>query len=398
MEAKRHVLIIVQNTPIERDKRVQREIIALRDAGYNVSLICQSSTDHDRHLSLGGVQIYRYRLKVSGANVFSYFVEYICSFAKISALCLRIYLKHTYNIIHVCNPPDIFFPLGIIIKMLGGSFVFDQHDPTPEIYLSRFKKTIKLIYVLLKMLELFTLKTANAIFVTNESAKGKALLRTGGNNNHIYVVRNGPFITFSEPGEVNHKLKAGHKFLVCCVGAIAPQDGGDYLLKVASHLIVQCKRRDICFAIIGGGSMLQELKNAAAQMGMDQHIIFTGWIHEERTLRSYLATADVCVSPEPSSSCNDIMTFIKVLDYMCAAKPIVAFDLKETRYSADAAALYAKPNDIVDFAEKISYLLSNPTLRSKMGSYGKERVESVLAWERSKATMLKAFEKMCEHK
>jgi len=57
----------------------------------------------------------------------------------------------------------------------------------------------------------------------------------------------------------------------------------------------------------------------------------------------YLATADICVAPEPSNQYNDESTFVKIMEYMLAEKPVVAFDLPETRFSAEGAASYASP-------------------------------------------------------
>ena len=45
------------------------------------------------------------------------------------------------------------------------------------------------------------------------------------------------------------------------------------------------------------------------------------------------------------------------MEYMAYAKPIVSFDLKETRFSAGEAAIYAKPNEEAEFAKTIAQLM-----------------------------------------
>jgi len=50
-------------------------------------------------------------------------------------------------------------------------------------------------------------------------------------------------------------------------------------------------------------------------------------------VRRYLSTCDIGVEPAPANPLNVHSTFIKVMEYMAAAKPVVAFDLEETRYS-----------------------------------------------------------------
>ena len=76
---------------------------------------------------------------------------------------------------------------------------------------------------------------------------------------------------------------------------------------------------------------------------------------------------------------------------MALGKPVVAFDLAETRVSAQNAALYATPNLGEDFASKIETLLDDEELRLSMGAYGRRRVEDVLSWEYDKKNLLLAY-------
>ena len=89
---------------------------------------------------------------------------------------------------------------------------------------------------------------------------------------------------------------------------------------------------------------------------------------------------DICVDPDPSSPLNDVSTWIKIMEYMAYGKPIVSFDLKETRFSAQTAALFVPPNDEVAFAKAIMTLMDDPGLRQTMGQFGRRRVENDLQW------------------
>src|SRR5260370_22554067 len=77
---------------------------------------------------------------------------------------------------------------------------------------------------------------------------------------------------------------------------------------------------------------------------------------------------------------------------MAMGKPVVAFDLAETRFSAGDAALYAKPNVSEDFADKIEILLENEILRRTMGANGRRRIEEELSWDYAKEKLLRAYE------
>lgn len=58
-------------------------------------------------------------------------------------------------------------------------------------------------------------------------------------------------------------------------------------------------------------------------------------------LLAMLNTADVCVNPDRFNEMNDKSTMNKIMEYMALGKPIVQFDLKEGRYSAQDASLSA---------------------------------------------------------
>jgi glycosyltransferase involved in cell wall biosynthesis len=85
---------------------------------------------------------------------------------------------------------------------------------------------------------------------------------------------------------------------------------------------------------------------------------------------------------------------IKMMEYMTLGKPIVAFDLPEHRVTAAEAALYAYPNDELDFARQILVLMDDPELRRNLGQIGRERVENELAWPYQSIHLLDAYKSL----
>jgi glycosyltransferase involved in cell wall biosynthesis len=127
------------------------------------------------------------------------------------------------------------------------------------------------------------------------------------------------------------------------------------------------------------------------EMDLEEMVNFTGRIPDAQLLE-ILSTADVCVNPDKPCEMNDISTMIKIMEYMALAKPIVQFDLKEGRFSAKKAAVYAdNENQVADFAAKILWLIENPEERKRMGEFGRNRVEKELAWEYSVGNLLAAY-------
>src|SRR5260370_37222718 len=102
---------------------------------------------------------------------------------------------------------------------------------------------------------------------------------------------------------------------------------------------------------------------------------FTGRIPDGEMLEIF-STADVCVNPDKPCKMNDISTMIKITEYMALGKPIVQFDLKEGRFTAMEASLYADCQlGAKDFAEKILRLLCDGEARKQMGQFGRKRIE-----------------------
>ena len=131
----------------------------------------------------------------------------------------------------------------------------------------------------------------------------------------------------------------------------------------------------------------------ARELGVEDYVTFTGRV-PDRQLLAMLNTADICVNPDVASEMNDKSTMNKIMEYMALGKPIVQFDLTESRYSARDAALYAAKNDEIDFANRIVQLLDDPELRKKMGAFGRRRIEQELEWRYEVPKLLAAYESL----
>ena len=386
------VLILVENLSVPFDRRVWLEARALKENGFSVSVICPRFKGEKSFEKLEGVNIYRYSLAPATKGVFSYMLEF--SYCLIMTFLLSVYvsIRHGFDIIHACNPPDTFFIIGIFYKAFGKKFYYDQHDLCPEVYLSKYRENRKdFFYYMLLFLEYLTYKTADRVIVTNNSYRDNTISRGRVRPDKIFVVRTGPDKErFKNGSFAGDGLKAGRKFLVSYLGVMAPQDGVDFLLRAIDVLINQYNRRDVTFRIIGGGDSLDDLKDLKEDLRLGAEVIFTGRVPDEE-LFNYLAASDVCVAPDPKNPLNDKSTMNKILEYMAMAKPIVSFDLKESRYSAGEAALYAAPNDVKDFADKIVELLKDPEQRSRMGKIGYERLKGELTWDYNKKRLVNAY-------
>src|SRR4029077_2484041 len=155
--------------------------------------------------------------------------------------------------------------------------------------------------------------------------------------------------------------------------------------------IKKLPRHDIHFTCVGGGPGLPGLRKMVEQKDLRDFVTFTGRIPDAELLE-ILSTADVCVKPDKPCEMNNISTMIKIMEYMAMGKPIVQFDLREGRFSAQDASLYADNADQAPaFARKILWLLENPDERTKMGESGRKRVSEQLAWDYSVPNLIAGY-------
>jgi glycosyltransferase involved in cell wall biosynthesis len=389
------VLIIVENLPVPFDRRVWQEARALEEAGYRVSVICPKSRGFEKSReTLEGIEIYRHRLWEASGPL-GYLVEYSWALAVEFWLAVRVYASTRFKIVHACNPPDTIFLVALFFKLFGVRFVFDHHDLNPELFEAKFGSRHRFFYRLVCLAERLTFRTASVSIATNESYREIAIQRGRMNPERTFIVRSSPDLAKIRRGPPQPELKRGRAYLVVYLGTMGPQEGVDLLLESAAHLVKEKSRQDVSFVLIGSGSETSRLKVRVAEKGLADSVTFTGRIPDEE-LAAYLSTADVCVAPDPKNPMNDKSTMNKILEYMAYARPVVLFDLTEGRRSAGDTALYAQPNDPVDFAEQILKLLDSESLRRELGARGRKRIEERLNWKLEKVPLLAAYEAALE--
>ena len=391
------VLIIVENLPVPLDRRVWQESCALRDAGYEVVVICPQM----RGFTLPeekpeGIQIYRHWISQEARGFFGFVSEYVSALWGEWHLAWKAWRRHRFKIIHLCNPPDLLFIVALPYKLFFGTrIIYDVHDVWPEMFEAKFRKR-GLLYWCVRLAERLTYACADIVLSTNQSVREVALTRGRKTPARVFVVRTAPKvdkIAFSPNGA----LKKGRAFLVGYVGVMGNADGVHYLIDAADHLVNQCGRRDIQFLLMGTGPEHARLVERRDQFGLKDYVDMPGRVSNEALFEG-LSTMDLGVSCDPINPYNDHCTMNKVLEYMAVGKAQVMFDLKEGRASAGDAALYVSQNSPQELAEAISGMLADSPQRQKMGQIGLHRLHRELNWERSVEQLLRAYQAVSPEK
>lgn len=393
--AGKHVLLIVENEALPFDRRMWNIARALRDSGADVSAICpMSGPDSEAEIVLDGIEIYRYETRFSDGSVLGYLREYGNAFLKTIVLLHKVLLRRgRIDIVHVANPPDIFWPLALYMRLFGTKFIFDEHDLSPETYLSRFNvnESGGLLLRLQRWFQRLSYRFSHGIISTNESYRANAVSVDSRYAAKTFVVRNGPDTREFRRSIPNPALKRGRRHLAAFIGVMAVQDGVEYIIRATDELVNRRSFTDLIVYLIGDGDDRPRLGKLAEDLQLEDYLVFTGRIPDEPALE-ILSTADLFLSPDPPNPLNNLSTMTKVMEYMAMGKPIVSFDLKEARYSAGESALFVPSDDPESFADGIIQLLDDPAASTRMGEHGMARVETELCWQKQSEHLLDAYD------
>ncbi|MFZ0771030.1 MAG: glycosyltransferase family 4 protein [Candidatus Sulfotelmatobacter sp.] len=388
------VLMLIENAPFPFDRRMRHLAEALQGAGYRVSVICQQGMDRDQSSFevVDGIRVYRYPVLFQASKRLGYVFEYPWALLCLGVLSLLVWMRDGFDIIHSANPPDIMFLVAWPFKLFGKKFVYDQHDLCPELYHSKFGR-FDAVYKILLFLEKQSYLAADLVISTNQSYRDIARERGGITDLHSAIVRNGVDIKRFYRTVPRPELKREFTYMAVYLGIMAKQDGVDRIVQAAHHVVHTFGRRDVLFAMIGKGECWQQLQKLSEELGVADVVQFLGHVSDE-TLIDYLSTADVCLAPDPPDRMNQLSTMTKIMEYMACERPIVSFDLRETRRSAGDAAIYVEGDDPKRFASALLDLLDDQPRREMMGKIGLDRSIRLVGLDRSQKALLDAYARL----
>jgi glycosyltransferase involved in cell wall biosynthesis len=388
----KRVLIIVQNLPVPFDRRVWLEATTLRAHGYEVSVICPKLKGfNESHEIIEDVEVYRYPMPFDPTSKLGFVAEFVWAWIATSLLSIRVAARgRGFDVIHACNPPETYWALALLWKIAGKRFIFDHHDLSPEMYEAKFGAGGGLVHRLLLFMERRTFRTADVALATNESHRRTAIDRGGMDPDRVFIVRSGPALKRLTRYPPDASWGRSKEHVIAYLGDISAQDGVDGLVRVVAALSEM--RDDFHTVVIGGGSAWEDLKRYAVECGVADRFTFTGVVSDDDLCRA-LSSATIAVDTVPKNSWSDQSTMNKIMEYMYFGLPVVAYDLTETKRSAEDAALTATPGDEQGFAAILDRLMDDPEQCHRMSSAGRARLENVLSWEHSIPNLLAAYER-----
>lgn len=380
------VLVLVENLPLDRDRRLGKQVRSLVAAGYALTVVCRRAAGNRR---FAGVDVLEYPAPEDAASKLGFVREYGYSAVVTAARTLRAAVAPGFDAIQLCGPPDIYFPLAVLCRLLGVPVVFDQRDLSPELYATRYGRAGGVVHRALLLFELASYRSAHHVITVNSTLEGTARRRGRLPASSVTVVGNGPVLAEARPRPARPELRHGREHLCCWVGAMGPQDRLDLAVRAVHHLVRQEGRTDCHFAFLGDGEAQADALALAEELGVGEWVSFPGFLETDEVF-AHLSTADVGMDP----GLDETVSPVKALEYMALGVPFVAFDLHEVRALGGAAALYAPPGDVPGLARLIGHLLDHPQVRAELGQVGRRRVADSLAWDHQEQAYLGVYDRL----
>jgi glycosyltransferase involved in cell wall biosynthesis len=377
------VVILVENLPVPLDRRTWQEAVALRQAGFRVTVIGPRGRDGMSALSetVEGVEVLRYPQRAA-SGLAGYLGEYLPSMLFTLWWFLYVRIRGRVDVIHACNPPDLFWLIGLVGRVGGARFVFDWHDPNPELSLTKFGSQgvkARSLYAVTRAFEWLSARTASRVLVTNETCERLMVERNGVPAEDVVVIRNAP--RTSEHRRLGRGIEPEGRRLGY-LGVMGTQDGVDLLIDAWALLKQEPNMADAELELVGDGEARPTLEARAAELGLADSVRFHGY-QRATTFVPILARCRAGIVPDPPTPFNDVVTMTKVIDYMALGRGVIGFDLAETRLLGGDAVSIVTPATPRALADAMAHALREPEHWSHMGVAAAARLDSLdLDWDR----------------
>jgi PEP-CTERM/exosortase A-associated glycosyltransferase len=168
------------------------------------------------------------------------------------------------------------------------------------------------------------------------------------------------------------------------VGSFYAYEGLGVLLRAMPQLLAA--GAPVRLLLVGGGWQQPELEQLAHDLGISQHVVFTGRIPHAEVPR-YYDTIDVLVYPRLSMRLTELVTPLKPLEAMASGRLVVASDVgghRELIQSGETGTLF-KAGDSGALANAVLDLLAHPERWPAQKTRARSFVENERNWRVSVA-------------
>ena len=386
MKLNKAAICVIRNSYFPGCVRLQKEIRALRQSGYSVDIICLRRSGQKHKESIDGVRIFRLAYRHKVGSILRYLFEYGLSFVLTLPVVTLLFFRMNYTCIQVNTMPDALVFTTIIPRLFGAKILLDMHEPTPELWITKFgANRLRGLLRIQILIEKWSIKYANKVITVNETIR-KRFIERGADARKIDVVRNVPDESIFALRELPRSDK---RFTLMTHGTITERYGHEVILRALPML--QNKIKNLWVYIIGDGDYEEELLNLSKQLGCFDLISFTG-VKPMTEIPGYILQSDIGLVTFLPSPFAELCQPNKLFDYIALKRPVVSSRLKAIEETFDdTCIMFFEPGNPMDLARCILELHENPVKRRRLAENAYQRYEK-LRWSRTKEIYLKVVE------
>lgn len=383
-------ICVVRHGYYPEDPRIFKEVRALCEANYAVDVLCLKRPGEKSSELVGKAQVYRLSHQHQRRSLLRYFYEYGLSFSKMLVMVTALHFRRSYDCIQVNTLPDPLVFVTIIPRLLGARVLLDMHEPTPELFITKYgENNSRLILKLIVFMEQLSIKYADAVLTVNEILRQRFIER-GAHGHKIRVVRNVPDEGFST-NILGQSLTRGLTLLTH--GTILEIYGQEVIVRALS--LLRDKVDELQLFIVGDGENAQQVYSLIEELGCSDIVTFTGRVPFSR-IGEFINAADIGVVPLLRSPWSELCQPNKMFEYIACRKPVIVSRLKAIEESFDdSCVMFFEPGNHEDLARSIFELYNDPQKRRALADNAYRRYEK-MRWRETKRTYLKVIEDLTD--
>jgi len=390
---------IVRHSFYPFELNVKREAETLRDAGYDVHVICLRGPGESPREAVEGVEVHRLPVGHKRGKILRYLWEYNAFFVLAAVKLARLHRRLRFAAVQVNTMPDYLVFAALYPKLTGAKVVLHLHEPVPELFRTMFPDrwyTGPFIWTVSRVEQASIRFADRALTVTEQMRQNFA--RRGADPSKITVIVNVPDDRHFRRERYEHlrarieSVKSAERargvFRVLTHGAIEERYGFDTIVRA----VAAAKERvpGIQFRFMGTGDYLGDLMRLAASLNVRDRVHHLGFVPFEQMIEEILL-ADVCVVAVKASPYSVLVHTNKMYEYMALERPVIASRLDSVAaYAPEEAVLYFEPGNASDLADKLVWAASHPDDLARRVVRANALYER-LRWEREKQSYLAEY-------
>ena len=236
----------------------------------------------------------------------------------------------------------------------------------------------------------YTLRKSDVLLATSEALKEETLRYV---QKDIKVTPFGIDLNKFKPENVQSGFSEDD-IVIGTVKRLEHKYGIDQLIKAFSIVKKNHPELPLKLLLVGEGSIRNQLVDLAAELGLNETIIFAGNVSISE-VANFHNMIDISVYLSKTESFG-----VSVLESSASEKPVIVTDVGGLPAVVDdgITGIIVPPDNPIKAAEAIERLVLNSDLRKQMGKAGREKVKSEYNWEDNVQQMINIYERVANSK